>query len=182
MDGCVFCEIANDNPAKSGQSAPTVFLATELVLGFLDIQPLVASEAHILITPRKHFATVDELTADKHSAAALGIALAEVSRALRSIVNPAAAFNIVQNNGREAGQIIDHVHFHIIIRGNSSSKPITRIVQASEAPDFRSRVSYQAQVYGRGQREDLDDDWADEIVPKLRETINRRFIDIEPRL
>lgn len=165
---CVFCAIAKENPPNTKNPTGTVFLATDHVLGFLDIQPLVSSKAHILIIPRCHYATIDLVPPE--IAAALGQALASVSKTLRQIL-PVDAFNIVQNNGAMAGQVVHHVHFHLVIRGRNAQPTLYEksfFDKISSLLKSQERFSYTALVYGRGQREDLDDDVADSLVNELR--------------
>jgi len=81
----------------------------EAVIAILDINPL--SEGHTLVIPKEPASTMDELSDD--SAAALGRALPRICRAVM-IVTGATATNILQNNGKPAGQEVDHVHVHII--------------------------------------------------------------------
>ena len=76
---------------------------------FLDIFPL--SAGHTLVIPRKQVARLDEL--DEVSAAAMGVALVRVAKAVLRATG-ATAYNVLQNNGPEAHQAVFHVHFHII--------------------------------------------------------------------
>lgn len=81
----------------------------EHVLSFLDISPL--SEGHTLVIPKQPARTLDELSLD--AAAALGVALVKVARAVKQVTG-VAAYNILQNNEAAAHQAVFHVHFHII--------------------------------------------------------------------
>lgn len=81
------------------------------VFAFLDISPI--SEGHTLVVPKEAVETVDKLS--DVAAAAVGRALPRVCRAVLKATG-ATAYNILQNNGREAHQAVMHVHFHIIPR------------------------------------------------------------------
>lgn len=83
----------------------------DFVIAILDIGPL--SEGHALVIPKEPAATIDELS-DDH-AAAVGRVLPRIVRAIKKVTG-ASAINILQNNGAQAGQAVDHVHFHIIPR------------------------------------------------------------------
>ena len=83
----------------------------DFVIAILDIGPL--SEGHALVIPKEPAATIDELS-DEH-AAAVGRVLPRITRAIKKVTG-ATAINILQNNGSEAGQVVEHVHFHIIPR------------------------------------------------------------------
>ena len=79
------------------------------VLAFLDIGPL--SKGHTLVIPKEPAETLDKLSDE--SAAALGRVLPRISRAVLQATG-AQDFNILQNNGSAAHQVVMHVHFHII--------------------------------------------------------------------
>jgi histidine triad (HIT) family protein len=83
----------------------------EHVLAFLDITPL--SEGHTLVVPKLQVERLEDLPPED---------TAELARQLGAIakrvcaVTGAEAYNVLQNNGRVAGQEVPHVHFHIIPR------------------------------------------------------------------
>ena len=81
----------------------------EKVLAFLDINPL--SRGHTLVIPKEPAETVDQLSDD--SAAALGRALPRICRAVIAATGT-REYNVLENNGRGAHQLVQHVHFHII--------------------------------------------------------------------
>lgn len=81
----------------------------EHVLSFLDIMPL--SKGHTLVIPKQRVAHLHEMSDD--AAAALGRVLPGICRAVLT-ASGATAYNVLQNNGREAHQAVLHVHFHII--------------------------------------------------------------------
>jgi histidine triad (HIT) family protein len=79
------------------------------VLSFLDIGPL--STGHTLVIPKERVAHLHELSDD--AAAALGRVLPRICRAVMAATG-ATAYNVLQNNGSAAHQVVMHVHFHII--------------------------------------------------------------------
>ena len=81
------------------------------VLAFLDIGPL--SQGHTLVIPKEERPTLDQLSDE--SAAAIGRVLPRLCRAVMRATG-ATAFNVLQNNGASAHQLVMHVHFHIIPR------------------------------------------------------------------
>ena len=81
------------------------------VLAFLDIGPL--SRGHTLVIPKERQAHLHRLSDE--AAAALGRVLPRLCRAVVEAAG-AEAYNVLQNNGRAAGQVVEHVHFHIIPR------------------------------------------------------------------
>ncbi len=81
------------------------------VFAFLDIAPL--SPGHTLVIPKEPAPTLGELSDD--AAAALGRALPRICRAVK-LATGAPAYNLLQNNGPLAGQVVMHAHIHIIPR------------------------------------------------------------------
>ena len=81
----------------------------EHVLAFLDVGPL--SRGHILVIPKERAAFLHQLS--DASAAAIGGVLPRLCRAVLKATG-AKAYNILQNNGTDAHQVVMHVHFHII--------------------------------------------------------------------
>ena len=81
----------------------------EHVLAFLDIFPL--SVGHTLVIPKEPAVTLEQLSDE--SAAAIGRVLPRLCRAVLSATG-ATAYNVLQNNGSAAHQVVMHVHFHII--------------------------------------------------------------------
>ena len=79
------------------------------VLAFLDIGPL--SKGHLLVIPKERKAFLHELSDE--SAAAIGRVLPRLCRAAM-VASGATAYNVLQNNGSAAHQVVMHVHFHII--------------------------------------------------------------------
>ncbi len=101
---CIFCKIVNGEiPAK-------VVYEDEYVLAFLDINP--RSKGHTLVIPKKHYETFDEIPDEELSKFILG-----VKRTVEKLKKLGfKGYNIVNNNGKVAGQEVNHVHFHIIPR------------------------------------------------------------------
>ena len=79
------------------------------VFAFLDIGPL--SEGHTLVIPKERKAQLHQLSDD--SAAAIGRVLPRICRAVMAATG-ATAYNVLQNNGAAAHQVVMHVHFHVI--------------------------------------------------------------------
>lgn len=80
-------------------------------LAFLDIAPL--APGHTLVIPKEAREHLHQLSDE--SAAALGLALTRVARAVLAATG-AEHYNVLQNNGESAHQAVPHVHFHVIPR------------------------------------------------------------------
>ena len=107
---CIFCKIA------VGQVPCVKLLEDEHALAFMDIGPL--AEGHVLLIPRQHFARLDEVPADV--AGAVLRHLPCLARAVQKSVG-CEGYNVLQNNGRVANQLVQHVHFHIIPRNSGDA-------------------------------------------------------------
>jgi histidine triad (HIT) family protein len=105
----------------------------EKVLAFLDINPL--SRGHTLVIPKEPAETLDQLSDE--SAAALGRVLPRICRAVIA-ASGTREYNVLENNGRGAHQVVQHVHFHIIPKpdrdkGLGIGWPATRLDADAEA-------------------------------------------------
>ncbi|KAI2472678.1 HIT-like protein [Annulohypoxylon bovei var. microspora] len=163
---CPFCSISSsfvpfdpEQPPPNSPSldpfklAPPAFivLSTPTLVAFLDILPL--SAGHLLLCPRAHRPKLTDVTPPE--AAELGVYLRVLSAALvRATGVP--DWNVVQNNGAAAAQVVNHVHYHLIPR-----------------PDIRAsgKLRESFTMFGRGMREELDDDEAEALAAKLRLSI-----------
>jgi histidine triad (HIT) family protein len=79
------------------------------VFAFLDIGPL--SEGHTLVIPKERKAHLHQLSDE--ASAAIGRVLPRLCRAVLRATG-ATDYNVLQNNGAAAHQVVMHVHFHII--------------------------------------------------------------------
>jgi histidine triad (HIT) family protein len=110
MSDCLFCKIAvRELPAQ------LVFEDAEAV-AFKDINP--QAPTHVLIVPKKHVASLAQ--AGEDDAALLGH-LQRVSARVAAQLG-LKSFRLVANNGRGAGQSVDHLHYHLL-GGRSMSWP-----------------------------------------------------------
>ena len=105
MDECIFCKIAaGDLPASR-------IYEDDQVLAFLDIGPI--HEGHTLVIPKSHYDTLDACPPETLMTVAR--ILGRIAQALVEVTG-CDAYNCLCNNGRAAGQLVDHVHFHLIPR------------------------------------------------------------------
>lgn len=104
MEDCIFCKII------AGKIPAAKIYEDDKVISFLDIMP--ANKGHCLIVPKKHSETLADISDE--DLASVVKAAKKVAKALS--LSLGAAFNIVMNNGKEAGQVVNHSHIHIIPR------------------------------------------------------------------
>ena len=101
---CVFCKIV------SGDIPCSKVYEDDSVLCFLDINPV--EKGHTLVVPKRHSATLMDAPPDD---------LPKVILAVQKIANALMAcgadgVNVCQNNNTAAGQLVPHLHFHVIPR------------------------------------------------------------------
>ena len=168
---CPFCTIASTYapypptsppPPTSSLLSPDLtapethlILSTPDVVAFLDIMPL--SPAHLLLCPRPHAQKLSDVP--PAPAEALGRYLPVVSRALVRVLGEGTDWNVVQNNGVGAGQVVGHVHFHVIPRLKDRGA-------AGGPMEERFRKSFA--MFGKGPREELGDEEGREMAALLR--------------
>lgn len=104
-DTCVFCKMV------SGEIPAAKVYEDKSLLAFLDIGPL--SDGHTLLIPKEHFETLDQCPSDLLGR--IASVTGKIAKAVIIAVN-ADGYNILVNNGRAAGQLVQHLHFHIIAR------------------------------------------------------------------
>lgn len=181
---CPFCRIAEAYPPgpspipKSPDPEKVdpqchLLLSTPHVLAFLDILPI--APGHILLTTRQHYRTLGDLynnpAQDQRSASqardaahALGEWLPVVSRALCKVTG-IEDWNVVQNNGERAAQVVPHVHFHLIPRYQEGRRENA----GKGKVDVGMLKSWR--MFGRGAREELEDEEGAEMAAELREAL-----------
>lgn len=122
-DNCIFCKIAN------GEISSATVYEDENFRVILDMGP--ASKGHALLIPKEHFKDLCEL--DDSVAEKVLPVCRKVGEAMKKSLG-CAGFNLVQNNGEEAGQTVFHFHVHIIPRYAGGPK-IVSWTPGSETPE-----------------------------------------------
>jgi histidine triad (HIT) family protein len=100
---CTFCKIVR----KEASASPVY--EDDKVIAFLSIQPI--NIGHTLVVPKKHYENIYEMPEEE--VAHLYKIVKKVAYAVKNAVS-AEGIRIVQNNGEAAGQVIFHLHVHII--------------------------------------------------------------------
>jgi histidine triad (HIT) family protein len=111
MADCLFCKIA----AKELDSE--IVHETDNTIAFKDINP--AASTHVLVIPKRHIGSSHELGSSD------GALLGELFDAIAAVASNAGVeegYRLVTNIGADAGQSVNHVHFHVL-GGRSMSWP-----------------------------------------------------------
>ncbi|MCJ1436300.1 hypothetical protein MMC27_005678 [Xylographa pallens] len=190
LPSCPFCAIAAAYPPSSTAfpPAPTtsdplsnpplarVLLSTPHLVAFLDHAPI--ARGHVLIATRHHREKLSDVSVEEGRA--LGAWMGILCRAVITSVlgkegeaggtkargaetgleeDAVGDWNVVQNNGARAAQVVPHVHFHIIPR-------------PGDVPEIKNRSWT---VFGKGQREELDDEDAEVLIDGMRKQLAKEI-------
>ena len=105
MTDCIFCRIA------AGEIPATIVLKSDEAIAFRDTDP--RAPTHVLVIPTAHVAAVR----DAHrpdGERLLGRLLAFTAEVATGLGLDAGGYRIVTNTGPDAGQSVDHLHFHLL--------------------------------------------------------------------
>jgi histidine triad (HIT) family protein len=130
---CIFCKIIK------GEIPCTKVYEDENILCFLDIAP--ANKGHCLIVPKEHYEILIDAPEDIINYS-LKVAK-KIARAMSaSLANE--GFNVLINNGKAAGQIVPHVHLHVIPRFKGdgvSLKWTPKRYKENEIQEFADKIN-----------------------------------------
>ena len=102
MENCLFCKIVKgDIPSKK------VYEDDE-VLGFFDIDP--QAPVHFLVIPKKHIKDCTEI--DESNSAIVAHCFEVIAKCAKEL--GLESYRVVSNCGAQAGQSVDHLHFHVL--------------------------------------------------------------------
>jgi histidine triad (HIT) family protein len=106
MEDCLFCRIAD------GRILGKIVYQDDDVVAFADINPVATH--HILFIPRRHIASMADLREeDGEILGKLFARAAQVAREL-GLSEPDRGYRFVTNVGPQAGQSVQHLHFHLL--------------------------------------------------------------------
>lgn len=100
---CIFCKIA------AGEIPSKKVYEDEKLLAFYDLDP--QAPVHVLIIPKAHIASANELT-EQNSAVVGEIFL--LAAKLAKELGLDNGYRIVNNCGQDGGQTVQHLHFHLL--------------------------------------------------------------------
>jgi histidine triad (HIT) family protein len=123
MSECIFCQIIRKEAPAS------IVYEDEQVVAFLSNRPV--NEGHTLVVPKKHYENIYGISEEE--AGFLFKIVKRVAHAVKDVTG-AEGIRIVQNNGEAAGQVVFHVHVHVI--------PMKPRNQFSHNGTFRDSTNY----------------------------------------
>jgi len=101
---CIFCQIA------SGKIPSDIIYQDEELIAFRDIKP--QAPVHLIIIPRKHIPSLDQLSQADSSLIGRMIAIANQLAKGEGIADK--GYRLAINSGEEGGQLVPHLHLHLL--------------------------------------------------------------------
>ncbi|GAA5840757.1 hypothetical protein JCM5353_005335 [Sporobolomyces roseus] len=133
-DDCLFCKIV------AGKIPSFKLIDTELSYAFLDIGPI--SKGHCLVIPKHHGAKLHDLPDSTLTDVLSNLKKLAIAQGLEN-------YNILQNNGRIAHQVVDHVHFHLIPKPSDSDKEGLVIGWPTQKGDMEELKKFAEEIKGK---------------------------------
>lgn len=124
MSGCIFCKIAK------GKLDSAKIYEDDRIFAFLDINPV--TRGHCLVIPKNHYENIFDIdsVALQHAV----IAAKKIAERMKDSLG-ADGIRLSQSNGKAAGQVVSHLHIHVIPRyeGDGVSMNMLGVEQPPEA-------------------------------------------------
>ncbi len=103
MSDCVFCNMINKEMHRD------MLYEDDDVVAFLDIAPV--NQGHLLVIPKTHYENIFDVP--EETLQKIILAVKKMAQVLDKISD---GINVVSNNKKAAGQVVNHLHFHVIPR------------------------------------------------------------------
>ncbi len=103
MEECIFCKIAN-------KEIGNLIYENDYVVAFDDLNP--QAPVHTLIVPKKHIINIENLKEEDL------VFVTEIHKAIKEVAKQKkvseTGYRIISNCGRDAGQTVMHLHYHLL--------------------------------------------------------------------
>jgi histidine triad (HIT) family protein len=103
-EDCIFCQIVE------GKMEADIVYQDETFVAFRDINP--KAPVHILIVPRKHIVSINNITEENKGL--MGEMFLVAQKVAQEMGVREKGYKLVFNVGRGGGQVIDHLHLHLL--------------------------------------------------------------------
>ena len=104
MDDCIFCKIIK------GEIPSTKIYEDDKVLAFNDINP--EAPVHVLIVPKCHIQSVNDI--NEENSDVIGHIFVVINKLVNELGIAESGYRIINNAGKDGGQTVPHLHFHLI--------------------------------------------------------------------
>lgn len=109
---CIFCKIINKEIPSE------IVYEDEEILAFKDIEPV--APVHILVIPKKHISKLTELSEEDERL--IGKIYTVINKIAKEQEIEDRGYRVVVNCGEDGGQVVKHIHFHLIGGKNLGGK------------------------------------------------------------
>ena len=117
MNDCIFCKILN-------KEVPSEFVyEDDLVVAFFDIAKL--APVHILIIPKKHIPSINDLPSDEGGVNIAGHMIITAKNLAKEYKIAESGYKLLFRTGKDGGQEVPHIHLHLI-----GGAPMEEIIKA----------------------------------------------------
>jgi len=103
MENCIFCKIAK-------KEIGSLIFENEYVVAFDDLNPV--APVHSLVIPKKHIINIEDLNEEDL------VYITEIHKAIKEVAKlkgiSDSGYRVISNCGKDAGQSVMHLHYHII--------------------------------------------------------------------
>jgi histidine triad (HIT) family protein len=103
MAECIFCQII------AGKRPADIVFQDDSVMAFKDIYP--KAPVHVLVIPKKHISSLAEITGEDLPVVAH---MMEIANTVAKKQGTGGSYKLVINTGKDAGQVIMHLHMHLL--------------------------------------------------------------------
>lgn len=104
MSDCIFCKIVNKEIPSQ------VLYEDEDILAFKDINPV--APVHVLVIPKKHIISINDLI--DQDVRVIGSIFVVIKKLAAQLGIAESGYRVVANTGSDGGQVVGHLHFHIL--------------------------------------------------------------------
>ena len=105
MSDCIFCKIVDKEIPSN------IVYEDDLVLCFHDLSPV--APVHVLIIPKKHFESLDDISGSEEDLELMGYLISQVKDIAKSL-DLENGYRLVNNCGEDGYQTVKHLHFHLL--------------------------------------------------------------------
>ena len=103
MENCIFCKIVN-------KEIGSLIYENEYVVAFDDLNPV--APVHTLVVPKKHIENIEAINEEDL------IYITQIHKAIKEVAKikgiSETGYRIINNCGKDAGQSVMHLHYHVI--------------------------------------------------------------------
>ncbi len=106
MKDCIFCKIVNK------EILAEIVFEDDLVIAFPDVNPM--TPIHILIIPKKHIESINQLTEGEEDEKIMGRLFLVAKKIAKEKEVDEKGYKLLIRTGKHGGQEVPHIHLHLL--------------------------------------------------------------------